>query len=297
MYDEINTSFEQLVPADADGAPVLRVMQVRAADVCAGSGLVLIEKLIRTVISRTSNRVFIGLPLCTCRRACPADATLTAPAAGRDPGYLDVSINSTLDFGAALRFLAIFPPALKPYAAKFISSVDRCVAQSLAHLGPTIEDRIRHVREFGDAWADKPVRRARCLFLLCTLTQAAERHAAVDRGRDLRAPWLWRGRRRPVPALHQLCRHRHHRCRACTRYARIRLMLMLLQTTTHALYDILSHPEHIPALRTEAERVIGTHGWTKDAIDRLELLDSFLRESQRYNGINIGAPRPAPPRR
>ena len=45
-------------------------------------------------------------------------------------------------------------------------------------------------------------------------------------------------------------------------------------------------PEYLAPLRAEIERVIGEHGWTKDAMGRLHKLDSFLKESGRLGGTN-----------
>jgi len=55
---------------------------------------------------------------------------------------------------------------------------------------------------------------------------------------------------------------------------------------THALYDLAAHPEYIQPLREEVEAVIKEHGWTKVAIGKMFKLDSFMRESQRMNGIS-----------
>lgn len=52
-----------------------------------------------------------------------------------------------------------------------------------------------------------------------------------------------------------------------------------LLTTT--LYRLLAQPELIQPLREEAARVIGTSGWTKQALQELRLLDSLLKETQR----------------
>ena len=38
-------------------------------------------------------------------------------------------------------------------------------------------------------------------------------------------------------------------------------------------------------MRKEVEQVVKQHGWTKEAMDKLPHLDSFLRESHRFNGL------------
>jgi hypothetical protein len=52
---------------------------------------------------------------------------------------------------------------------------------------------------------------------------------------------------------------------------------------TLALFDLVTRPEYIGPLQEEVQSVIETHGWTKDAIDAMEKLDSFLKESLRFN--------------
>ena len=59
----------------------------------------------------------------------------------------------------------------------------------------------------------------------------------------------------------------------------------LLQTLTHTLYQIASMPEYIAPLREEIEQVSERIGWTKEGIDSMHKVDSFMRESQRVNGI------------
>ncbi|WQF88025.1 Putative cytochrome P450 [Colletotrichum destructivum] len=53
-------------------------------------------------------------------------------------------------------------------------------------------------------------------------------------------------------------------------------------TMTSLMYDLLLHPELIHDLRAEAVKVITESGWTKSSLDKLRLLDSCMRETQRY---------------
>jgi cytochrome P450 len=45
-------------------------------------------------------------------------------------------------------------------------------------------------------------------------------------------------------------------------------------------------------LREEVEEVIQREGWTKDALDKMPKLDSFIKESQRLHPISIRKPMP-----
>jgi len=57
-------------------------------------------------------------------------------------------------------------------------------------------------------------------------------------------------------------------------------------TFTHALYHLAANPEYIQLLREEIEHVIEQDGWTKISMGRMWKLDSFLKESQRVNGVS-----------
>jgi hypothetical protein len=51
------------------------------------------------------------------------------------------------------------------------------------------------------------------------------------------------------------------------------------------MYRLLDNPEYIEPLREEVDAVIREEGWTKAGIDRMYKIDSFLRETQRLDGI------------
>ncbi len=55
----------------------------------------------------------------------------------------------------------------------------------------------------------------------------------------------------------------------------------------HALYNLAAMPEYSGPLREEVEEHLGSDvsNWTKDAFAKCWKLDSFLKESQRLNGL------------
>ena len=61
------------------------------------------------------------------------------------------------------------------------------------------------------------------------------------------------------------------------------------QAFTHALYSLTTYPEHFLPMREEAERIVRQDGWTKNALNNMHKIDSFLRETQRINVISPGA--------
>lgn len=55
------------------------------------------------------------------------------------------------------------------------------------------------------------------------------------------------------------------------------------EATTQALIDICENPEIVQPMREEIIAVISENGWTKASLQKLKLMDSFLKESQRYS--------------
>ncbi|KAJ7695419.1 cytochrome P450 [Mycena rosella] len=64
-----------------------------------------------------------------------------------------------------------------------------------------------------------------------------------------------------------------------------------IHTSTHALTNIIYHlaarPEiYLDSLRREVEEVTSRLGWTKAALREMIKVDSFVRESERFNGLS-----------
>ncbi|CAI7581486.1 unnamed protein product [Penicillium glandicola] len=56
---------------------------------------------------------------------------------------------------------------------------------------------------------------------------------------------------------------------------------------SQVIFDLCEHPELLQPLREEIVMVITQHGWSKNAIHNLKLLDSVLKESQRLKPMQI----------
>jgi len=54
---------------------------------------------------------------------------------------------------------------------------------------------------------------------------------------------------------------------------------------THALFELCTSPDHVVELRKELEEelFLNDGNWDFDVIKKLVWLDSFLKESQRFN--------------
>lgn len=70
------------------------------------------------------------------------------------------------------------------------------------------------------------------------------------------------------------------------------LTLGAIHTTTmaatHALLDLCTHPEYVVPLREEVENLLlANKGLDKSTLSRMRKMDSFLKESQRFNPPNL----------
>ena len=61
------------------------------------------------------------------------------------------------------------------------------------------------------------------------------------------------------------------------------------QSFAYALYRLATFPEYIQPLREEVETVVAQEGWTKQAMQRMRKVDSFLKECQRMDGLGSRA--------
>ncbi|KAJ7577379.1 cytochrome P450 [Mycena floridula] len=200
------------------------------------------------IISRTSNRLFVGLPLCkdasTTIIFLPPEIVL----AGRNLDFIALNIDFTLDAVKASTIINLFPSFLQPVAAKFLTNMASSTRRAVKHLGPIIQQRFDMEEQYGLDWPGKPND------LLTWLIQDANE----------------RPERKTIENLTR---------RILTiNFAAIHTTSM---TFTSALYFLADHPELVPSLREEIETVISTDGWTKTAMGKMKKLDSFIKESGR----------------
>ena len=61
-----------------------------------------------------------------------------------------------------------------------------------------------------------------------------------------------------------------------------------MQTFINVLYRLLSNPEYVEPLRHDVETAVLEEGWTKAAMEKMYKIDSFLRETQRFDDLDSG---------
>lgn len=96
------------------------------------------HELSLSIISRISNRMFVGLPLC------------------RNKDYTKISIDYTITVMIAGFILTAFPDFLKPIVSMCVSGAPKATRGFERFLLPMIEHRMRKAEELGDTWTDKP---------------------------------------------------------------------------------------------------------------------------------------------
>ncbi|KAF9231273.1 cytochrome P450 [Melanogaster broomeanus] len=184
------------------------------------------------VVCRTINRVFVGLPLC------------------RNPDWLDLSLQFTLDVVKGAMIIGLFPTFMAPLVIRFMTSIPGSTRRGMKHLRPIIEERQKHLDEYGTTWADKPND------LLSLLMDKAE------------------GSERTVKSLTKRM---------------LAINFAATQTSsnivTQTLYNLAANPQYIQPLREEVESVVESEGWSKAALEKMSKIDSFIRESQRIEGL------------
>ncbi|KAK0493225.1 cytochrome P450 [Armillaria luteobubalina] len=215
VQDEIEAAFMDNVPMTEDWVEVPAY-----------------ERILQ-IVCRTSNRMFIGLPLC------------------RDPDYLKLNIDFTIDVFVCARVINFFPAFLKPFVASIATPRRRALAKAEKFLGQIIQERLYQEKVYGKDWPGKP--------------------------NDM-VSWLIDGangneERRTIQSL-------------CTRmlFTNLGAIHTTSNAFTTALYVLAAHPEYVETLRTEVESVLKEEGCTKNAMGKMNQLDSFLKESQRLYG-------------
>ncbi|KAK7682140.1 hypothetical protein QCA50_014726 [Cerrena zonata] len=188
---------------------------------------------LRTIVSRTSNRIFVGAPVC------------------RNPDWVQLNIDFTVQVATAAIILNVIPKFLHPIAGRFLTVVKKSVDRGVRHLEPVIKERYRMMEQLGPEYEGKPND-----FLSWLMDVADEGKKGDVRELVLRV--------------------------LATNFGAIHTSS---NSFTNALFRLAANPEWIGPMREEVERVVQEEGWNKNALQKMLKLDSFLKESQRFDGL------------
>ncbi|KAF8687632.1 hypothetical protein AX14_003646 [Amanita brunnescens Koide BX004] len=122
LHDEIVTAFADYIPTDLGDEWVKVKVHATMSD----------------IICRSSNRVFMGLPLC------------------RDPDYMALLKQYTHDIAHASQVINNFPSFLKSIATRLFSTVSGDVKRGMKYLEPFIKERLEQEARYGKDWSEKP---------------------------------------------------------------------------------------------------------------------------------------------
>ncbi|KAF7792532.1 hypothetical protein EIP86_003573 [Pleurotus ostreatoroseus] len=170
----------------------------------------------------------------------------------RNKEYLQVAIDVTIDIMQSRRILIFMPAFLKPFFANWAANINRHVKSCDKYLHEVWDARLQNLERFGDDWPDKPND------MLQWLIDEERKNEKFD-----------------VKNLISMI--------LTVNFAAIHTSS---NTFTQALYHLAANPEFMGPLREEAEAILQVEGWTKAAMGKMRKLDSFMRESQRLNGIS-----------
>ncbi|CDO73010.1 hypothetical protein BN946_scf185007.g64 [Trametes cinnabarina] len=177
------------------------------------------------------------------------------PPLCRNQDYLNLAIAFTIDIIKDRTLVKLAPSFLKPLVGKLSNNVRRTLRQTIPHLKPIIDERWELMEKLGDDWTDKPNDMLQWV-IDTSRTRKDNTYEAIAR-RILLVNFA---------AIHTSS-----------------------NTISNVLYHLAERPEYMEPLREEIESIVREEGWTKNAMGRMWKLDSFLRESLRYNGIGLAS--------
>jgi cytochrome P450 len=191
-----------------------------------------LKPAILKMVAQLSSRIFLGDKIC------------------RDPEWLDITINYTINAFTAAQELRLLPEFMRPFAVRYLPTsrkAQRQLKQARRIIDPVLEER-RAANRSG---------------------RGVEYHDAIQ--------WLEdtsKGRNYD-PAAAQLA----------LSAAAIHTTTDLF---TQTVLDICGREDLIRELREEIVTVVQAEGWKKTTLYKLKLMDSVIKECQRLKPMAIG---------
>ncbi|KAH9992075.1 cytochrome P450 [Russula vinacea] len=97
-----------------------------------------ILQTLQRVICRTTNRIFVGVPLC------------------RDHDYQTLNLTFAVNVMTSAMIIGLLPKPLKPIVSRMLSNLPAQIQQEIEFIRPMVEERLAKMEEYGDDWDDKP---------------------------------------------------------------------------------------------------------------------------------------------
>ncbi|KAI0320026.1 cytochrome P450 [Amylostereum chailletii] len=170
----------------------------------------------------------------------------------RNEDFQNLNIEYAVVVLVAALFTCSYTLGLIRLAARFLTPLPKQTRRLMRHLTPIVEEREQKLAEYGTEWEDKP---------------------------DDMLMWLMEVATGEERSLSNLSRRI-----LAVNFAAIHTTSL---SFTHALYHLAAGPECVKSLREEIESVVAEEGWSKAGFTKMHRLDSFMRESQRFNGMGF----------
>ncbi|KAF8491192.1 cytochrome P450 [Russula emetica] len=178
----------------------------------------------------------------------------------RDYDYQTLNLTYAVNIVKFGLIIGMFPKPLKPIVTRILSNLPSQIRQEIEFIRPIVEERFAKMEEYGEDWDDKP---NDMLMWLMSEAKGVERSLEGVARRLLLINFA---------AIHTTSLASHD--------------LQSLPTVTQVLYRLLANPEYLEPLREEVNAVIKEEGWTKTGVDKMYKIDSFMRETQRLDGLS-----------
>ncbi|EAU87935.2 cytochrome P450 [Coprinopsis cinerea okayama7 len=121
LKEEIAESFKDIMPATNEWTPYQ------------------VHKTLIPIVCRTTNRLFVGLPLC------------------RNPDYRRIQENMTIHIFATANFLNLFPEIVRPILGKLLSKFPAELKKVERYIAPLVQDRVEMDEKHGtNKWEGRP---------------------------------------------------------------------------------------------------------------------------------------------
>ncbi|KAH0838159.1 cytochrome P450 [Lanmaoa asiatica] len=235
IYHEICQTFNEILPPSGFGWVNVQAYSAVMKATC-----------------RTSNRVFVGLPICK-SRFMPPQRGYSAPSVGQSTEFADVQSKFALQIILRASLVNFFPQLMHPIIGRLLTNTPSSLKRCMALLQPVVEERLKQYNNNPEN--DSPSLPDDMITWLLQVSKPEDRNL---RSICLRILVL------NFASLHTSA-----------------------QTLTHALLNLASHPQYMEPLRDEAREVTKQYGWTKSSMAMLVKMESFLRESQRVSGTSL----------
>ncbi|KAH9954980.1 cytochrome P450 [Russula dissimulans] len=175
---------------------------------------------------------------------------LVGPSLCRNREYQEVALSSAINILKTAMLVQLCPRPLKLIVSRIVTKLPSEIRRTKELIRPIVEERLAKMEEFGGKWDDAPSD------LLMGLINEAKGPAKTLEDLTQRLLVLNFG------AVHTTA-----------------------FTFVYLLYRLMANPEYIEPLRQEVEVAIAEEGWTKNGIDKMNKIDSFIRESQRIDSL------------